>query len=627
MKRASVVGMVWGLLVGLAGAAQGQGPPAAAAPVAPASGPPPLQLLAPPEGAGASTTTAAQVHVLGRTAPHTRVWVAGEPATVFSSGIFVRDGVPLALGDNRLTIDAIGPDGQTSTLQVTLQRQEPPAAVAWPTQQLYLNGLSLQPQQLVYLQPGEAVQVAVQATPGQRVRAQLPGQPWRPLYEASPGRYRASLAFVQPGAPAEVTPAPVRIEVQAVTALALAPLSKAGSTRAAPRRLQALTPGAVGQWAPDADRLWQVGEDGAALLHGLHEVRLGGPYLAELPAGTLLHITGQQGAHLRVQLAPDAQAWVAAAQGRWAPAGTAPPQAHFTSLSVSGGAQGDVVQIPLTAAVPYAVRARSEGAVHSLEIDLYSTHHATTWARHSANARVVREVSAEQLAPGRVRLHVALQGPRLWGWRVERSAQALQVLVRAAPRLTPGGLPLAGLRVALEPGHGGPTNLGAVGATGTAEKDINRWTAEALKEELEAAGADVLLVRTGDNNPSLRERSQQAVAADAHVYISLHGNAADVSRGYLRVSGASTYYTHTHSRDLAAAIQQQLLQHTGLADFGLVGHFNYTPIRLATWMPAVLVESAFLSHPGDEALLLEPAFRQRIARAVRQGLEAFVRAP
>ena len=64
---------------------------------------------------------------------------------------------------------------------------------------------------------------------------------------------------------------------------------------------------------------------------------------------------------------------------------------------------------------------------------------------------------------------------------------------------------------------------------------------------------------------------------------------------------------------------------TGLPDFGLVGNFNYTPVRLSTWAPAVLVEQAFVSHPGDEAQLLDPAFRARLAQAVRAGLEDFLR--
>lgn len=63
------------------------------------------------------------------------------------------------------------------------------------------------------------------------------------------------------------------------------------------------------------------------------------------------------------------------------------------------------------------------------------------------------------------------------------------------------------------------------------------------------------------------------------------------------------------------------------SNFSRVGNFNCAPIRLVTWAPAILVEQAFMSHPGDEAKLLDPAFRATLARAVRQGLADFLRMP
>lgn len=56
-----------------------------------------------------------------------------------------------------------------------------------------------------------------------------------------------------------------------------------------------------------------------------------------------------------------------------------------------------------------------------------------------------------------------------------------------------------------------------------------------------------------------------------------------------------------------------------------MGNFNDTPLRLTTWMPAVLVEQAFVTHAADEARLLDPLFRARLARAVRLGLEDHLR--
>jgi len=333
------------------------------------------------------------------------------------------------------------------------------------------------------------------------------------------------------------------------------------------------------------------------------------------------------GEHLRVQLAPDTTAWVPANAVAPAEPGTRAPHAAFTSLAVAGSADGDVVNIPLAARVPYAVQAVADAAGrHSLQVDLYSAHHATTWITHRASAAVVREVTAEQAGPQRVRVHITLREARLWGWRVERTATALRITVRPAPVLAATGSPLAGLRIALEPGHGSAANLGAVGATGVPEKDINRWTVDTLKTELESVGAQVVLVREGDDNPPQRERARRATDSQAQIFVSVHANASDTGNGYLRTSGTSTFYKHTTGRDLAAAVQRRMLAQTGLDDFGLVGNFNYAPLRRVTWMPGVLVEQAFVSHPGDEAKLLDPNFRAQTALAVRLALEDFLRA-
>ena len=40
-------------------------------------------------------------------------------------------------------------------------------------------------------------------------------------------------------------------------------------------------------------------------------------------------------------------------------------------------------------------------------------------------------------------------------------------------------------------------------------------------------------------------------------------------------------------------------------------------------MPSVLVECGFLSNPTEEALLLDPAYQQKIGKAIADGLEAY----
>lgn len=598
-------------------------------PDAAAQSPAALEVLSPRPGTPA-TTVRDHVHVLGRTTPGATVRVGGEPVTVFATGVFARDRVPLQPGANTILIEARLADGQTLQLPLQVERTPPPAPPPLPRDPLWLDAASLRPAEAVMLAPGEAVEVAVRATPGQRVEARLPGQKaWQALDErGGSGRYRALLSFAGSD---EVAGAPVQLRVSA----AVAATPRARGKAAGLKPITAQTAGSVGQWRADPERLYTVGPEGAELLHGLHEVRLGGPYLAELPAGPLLAATGRRGDFLRVQLSPDTTAWVAEKQLLPAAPGTAAPQAVFTSVSVSGDVNGteggDVLNLPLAARVPYAVQAfvTPEGR-QGLDIDVYSAQLATTWVSHRATSTLVRQLTVEQAGPGRVRLRVLphLQNPAatLWGWRVERTPTALRVFLRAAPRLNAqAASPLAGLRVAVEAGHGSSANLGAVGATGVPEKDINRWTAEALQAELQAAGAEVVVVREGDENPNLRERARRVAESQAHLFVSVHANSTDTGAGFLRVSGTAMFYKHPTHHALAAAVQKRVLAETGLDDFGVVGNFNYTPVRLSTWQPSLLVEQAFVSHPGDEARLLDPAFRARLAKAVRAGLEDFLR--
>lgn len=50
---------------------------------------------------------------------------------------------------------------------------------------------------------------------------------------------------------------------------------------------------------------------------------------------------------------------------------------------------------------------------------------------------------------------------------------------------------------------------------------------------------------------------------------------------------------------------------------------TYAPLR-NTRMPSILVEQAFMSHPGDEARLLDPGYQEQQATAIANGLEAFL---
>jgi N-acetylmuramoyl-L-alanine amidase len=189
-----------------------------------------------------------------------------------------------------------------------------------------------------------------------------------------------------------------------------------------------------------------------------------------------------------------------------------------------------------------------------------------------------------------------------------------------------------GILIVLDPGHGG-SDLGAVGVGGLQEKDLNLAQALALKEELERAGARVVLTRDSDRElagpqgsaeQELGARVKLAEDQGAQLFLSLHHNAkADVAEAR-RAHGTHIYYYRPHSRPLAQALAEPLAAALGESEYmALWRSFNVTR---QTRMPAVLVESNFISNPALEERMRRPDYLLQSARGLRAGIEAFLRA-
>jgi N-acetylmuramoyl-L-alanine amidase len=238
-------------------------------------------------------------------------------------------------------------------------------------------------------------------------------------------------------------------------------------------------------------------------------------------------------------------------------------------------------------------------------------------------ARAVREFQSNYGLPadaivGRATLRALAGLPALAG-RTPASA------VREREQLRGLGPGLTGLRIVVDPGHGG-ADPGILGPAGTREDAVCLEIARLLEGALSAAGASVFLTREGDRGPSDTERAALANALDADLYVAVHaGGAADPT-----VRGAATYFFgHERYRSeagarLAARVQEAVLR-LGVADAGVRAK-TYAVLR-ETRMPAVHVEPAHLTNPDEERLLADPAWQARLADAIASGLRAFARSP
>lgn len=171
--------------------------------------------------------------------------------------------------------------------------------------------------------------------------------------------------------------------------------------------------------------------------------------------------------------------------------------------------------------------------------------------------------------------------------------------------------------VALDAGHGG-RDPGAIGPTGLRESDAVLDIAVRARELLRRDGIRVWMVRETDANVELADRPRLARDAGATILVSIHANAHTRTA----VNGSETYYLTPQSLALAQMIQDELGVVLGIPSRG-IKTADFLVLR-DSGIPTVLVETAFISHPDEEARLRDSTFRQRIAQAIHKGITRFL---
>lgn len=173
--------------------------------------------------------------------------------------------------------------------------------------------------------------------------------------------------------------------------------------------------------------------------------------------------------------------------------------------------------------------------------------------------------------------------------------------------------------VVLDPGHGNPGNPGPRGPSGLKEADVNLDIGLRLRQFLESAGIKVLMTRDGPTTPlGNPERAELANQNNASLFFRIHSDSSrDPTEG-----GTRTLWYKPDSERAARIVQGAVVRELGLKDLGikkqfLVG-FQYAQV------PAVLVEVAYISNPSEEKLLAEPAFRQRAAKGMYDGIREYL---
>lgn len=216
--------------------------------------------------------------------------------------------------------------------------------------------------------------------------------------------------------------------------------------------------------------------------------------------------------------------------------------------------------------------------------------------------------------------------------------------------------------IVVDAGHGG-IDPGAVGKKGLYEKDVNLAISKILRDFIEdSLGIRVILSRDRDVYLSLKERTSIANRNAADVFLSIHCNAH--LKGPPR-SGFETYFlseAKTSEERAVAALENASLKFDNLvtpsddlsfilydlAQSAFLDESNHLAENIqisaekylkipsrgvkqagfyvlnGAFMPAVLVECAFISNPAEEKMLRQKNFQKELAYCIYRGINRYI---
>jgi len=203
-----------------------------------------------------------------------------------------------------------------------------------------------------------------------------------------------------------------------------------------------------------------------------------------------------------------------------------------------------------------------------------------------------------------------------------------------------GGTPIRSATVVLDPGHGGD-ETGAIGPNGLNEKSLNLAVATMAEADLERAGVQTVLTRTGDYRLPVDSRAVLIEQLHPAAFVSVHHNGG--ADGAATRPGTETYYQHLDARSkrLAGLLYEEVFRvfatrpgidwHANV-DAGAKWRLNsrggdyYGILRSTAGVAGAISEGLFLTMSRSEAdLLARPEVQAAEAGAIARAVIRFLR--
>ncbi len=580
-------------------------------------------------------TTSTQIFLLGSAPQDGTVMVNGQPIARSSAGHFAPS-FPLNLGENQFTVTH---QGQTQILKITRKATQPT-----PTPSTGFAPGSLQPAVDMAHLPGETVCLSAIALPNTTVTATispavsptvstsgnqtganqtganqtiplLPQQSVElpdnkavltgkaQVAESQTGQYAGCMQFTTPGTTASVA---YQISAQ--------------PPQTAPGKITILNP--VKLEVVEVTAAAGVARTGASTDFSR---------LSPLPQGTRASVTGQAGEWLRL----DYGGWIKRSETK-SIANAIPPRSIIRGVTSRPAGDWTEVVFPLQTPVPTQLQPLDQQIV----LSLYNVTAQTDTIKLIDNP-VIDVINWQQINPQQIDYRFNLKSAQQWGYKLRYEGSNLILSLKHPPRasipthsLKPTSAPtkptsppkptsqsLKGIKILLDPGHGGPEDSGSVGLTGYPEKDATLYLAKQLRDRLARLGATVIMTREGDIDLSPNDRAKIIAQTAPTIAISLHFNALPDNGDALKTSGMSAFWYHPQAHSLAAFLHDYVTHKLGRKSDGVL--WNNLALTRPAIAPSVLLELGYMINPEEFEWVRNPQAQQQLADVLAEGIVAW----
>ena len=330
--------------------------------------------------------------------------------------------------------------------------------------------------------------------------------------------------------------------------------------------------------------------------------------LTPLPKGTMASVTGKNGEWLRL----DYGAWINSKETKII-SGAVAPQTVIRSVGYRQLAEATEIRFPLEIAVPVSV----EQGNNAFTLTLYNTIAQTDTIRLDDDPLISR-LDWQQVSPTQIKYTFNLKNLQQWGYKLRYDNTTLVLTLRHPPDLKNSNrLPLSGIKIVLDPGHGGKES-GASGPTGYLEKDVNLIISQLLRDELVKRGAKVVMTRDDDRDVSLGERQVIINTEEPAIALSIHYNSLPDNGDAENTKGFGTFWYHPQSHSLAVFLQNYVVKNLRKPAYGVF--WNNLALTRPHVAPAVLLELGFMSNPDEFEEIVNPQQQKKMANTLADGI-------